>query len=298
MKIIVVEDDFLELEFLTSHLSHHFPGVDIAAFETESAFRKAMKMIRENPPQVVIIDIMLRWTDLPQDELVPGDHFGGGYQRAGIRCQELLSSFTETAGVPIIFYSVLERADVFSDGRLPPNTLFSTKSGQLFDLTKKVRSLLVAQQRVPLAATVRDKVFISYSHRDKRFLDELLTHLKPLERAGRVSSWSDKQLKPGEKWFEEIKRTLQSSKVVVMLLTSNFLASDFINDFELAPVLKEAEAGGVRILWVLVRACSYQHTALKNYQALLPLDKPLAEMKAERDRAWVAICKEIERAVS
>ncbi len=297
MKIIVVEDDFPELEFLTTHLSDQFPGVDIVTFETESAFSNAMSMIRENPPQVVIIDIMLRWTDLAQ-ELVPRDHFGEGYQRAGIRFQELLASFPETVGVPIIFYSVLERADVFLEGRLPPNTLFSTKSGQLFDLTRKVRSLLVAQQRVPLAATMRDKVFISYSHRDQRFLDELLTHLKPLERVGRVSSWSDKQLKPGEKWFEEIKRALQSSKVVVMLLTSDFLASDFINDFELAPVLKEAEAGGVRILWVLVRACSYQHTALKNYQALLPLDKPLAEMKAERDRAWVAICKEIERAAS
>jgi len=60
----------------------------------------------------------------------------------------------------------------------------------------------------------------------------------------------------------------------------------------------EAEAGGVKILWILVRACSYQHTALKNYQSVIPLDKPLAEMKAERDPAWVAICRQIEKAAN
>ena len=60
----------------------------------------------------------------------------------------------------------------------------------------------------------------------------------------------------------------------------------------------EAEAGGVKILWILVRACSYQHTALKNYQSVIPLDKPLAEMKAERDPAWVAICGQIEKAAN
>jgi hypothetical protein len=297
MKMIVVEDDFRELAFMTAHLSKEFPGADIEAFETEHAFRNAIEMIRKNPPHVVIIDIMLRWAD-PQDELMPAVAFDGGYQRAGVRCQELLASFPETAGVPIVFYSVLERVDVLPDGRLPSNTLFSTKGGELFDLTRKVRSLIAAQQRMPSPAIAKDKVFISYSHKDKKFLDELLVHMKPLERAGRLSHWSDRQLKPGGKWFDEITQALKSSKVVVMLLTSSFLASDFIHEFELAPVLKEAEAGGVKILWILVRACSYQHTALRNYQAVLPLDKPLAEMKAERDRAWVAICKEIEKAAS
>jgi hypothetical protein len=60
-------------------------------------------------------------------------------------------------------------------------------------------------------------------------------------------------------------------------------------------LLKEAEKGGVRILWVLVRACSYQETPLKHYQAVISLDKPLAEMRAERDRAWVRICEEIKK---
>ena len=60
-------------------------------------------------------------------------------------------------------------------------------------------------------------------------------------------------------------------------------------------MLKEAEQGGVRILWVPVRASSYKKTALKDYQAVIDPDTPLAEMKAERDQAWVTICEEIEK---
>jgi hypothetical protein len=142
----------------------------------------------------------------------------------------------------------------------------------------------------------RNRVFISYSHRDQRFLDDLLAHLKPLERAGLISAWSDKQILPGTVWPGEIKRALASANIAVMLVTKDFLASDFIHDHELGPLLKEAEQGGVRILWIPVRACSYKETPLANYQALIPPDKPLAEMKAERDKAWVRICEEIKKA--
>jgi hypothetical protein len=83
-----------------------------------------------------------------------------------------------------------------------------------------------------------------------------------------------------------------------MLVTPSFLASDFIHEHELGPLLKEAEQGGVRILWIPVRACSYKETPLKNYQAVSDPDKPLAQMKAERDRAWVKVCEEIKNALS
>jgi len=75
------------------------------------------------------------------------------------------------------------------------------------------------------------------------------------------------------------------------------LASDFIHQHELTPLLKEAEKGGVWIIWIPVRACSYRETPLKDYQAAIDPDKPLANMKADRDRAWVRICQKIKEAV-
>jgi hypothetical protein len=118
-------------------------------------------------------------------------------------------------------------------------------------------------------------------------------------RAGFISSWSDKQIPPGSEWFEEIKSALTNTKVAVLLVTPNFIASDFIHEHELGPFLKMAEEGGVRILWVPVRASAYKRTPLKDYQAVLDTDKPLANMNApERDKAWVKICEEIEKVVS
>lgn len=143
-----------------------------------------------------------------------------------------------------------------------------------------------------------NQVFISYSHKDKKFLEQLLIHLKPLEREAKLKAWSDQQITPGSEWFDEIQEALSNATVAVLLVTPAFLASDFINDHELGPILKKAKEGGVVILWVPVRASSYKETSLVNCQAVISPDKPVAEMKAERDKAWVRICSEIKKAIN
>ena len=147
----------------------------------------------------------------------------------------------------------------------------------------------------------RDLVFISYSHKDKRWRDQLEIMLKPYLREGSITSWSDEQIVAGSQWFGEIKSALIQTTVAVLLVTPDFLASDFIHEHESGPLLKEAEQGGVRILWVPVRGSAYEQTALKNYQTAAALDpnKPLATWpKAKRDQAWVKICEEIKKAVN
>jgi hypothetical protein len=136
----------------------------------------------------------------------------------------------------------------------------------------------------------QDQVFISYSYKDKQWSDVLCTHLKPYLRDGSIISWSDKQIRPGSQ--------ITNTKVAVLLVTPDFLASDFIHEQELGPLLQEAERRGVEILWVPVRASAYKKTALKDYQAALDPNKPLANMmEADRDQALVRICEEIEKAV-
>jgi hypothetical protein len=144
----------------------------------------------------------------------------------------------------------------------------------------------------------RGEVFISYSHKDKQWLDHLQTHLKPLLRNGSMTAWSDDQIKTGSKWFSAIMTALSRASVAVLLVTPDFLASDFICEHELAPILKNAERDGVRIVWIPVKACSYDKTSLKDYQAVIAPDRPLAAMRAKRDEAWVKICREIEKAAN
>jgi internalin A len=111
----------------------------------------------------------------------------------------------------------------------------------------------------------RDQVFISYSHKDKKWCDDLDTNLKPYLRGGSIVSWSDRQIAPGSEWLKEIQSALANTKVAVLLVSPDFIASDFVHEHELGPLLKEAEQGGAKVLWVPVRDSAYKQTPLKKY---------------------------------
>lgn len=159
-------------------------------------------------------------------------------------------------------------------------------------------SLRRATEPVSHSAVERDSVFISYSHEDARWLKRLQVHLKPLTRRRRLAVWDDTQIKPGAAWKEEIRRALATAKVAVLVVSPNFLASDFITDEEVPPLLAAAKESGLKVLWFAVSACSYKETDIERYQAVLDPRKPLAGLsEADIDAAFVKICKEIGEAV-
>jgi hypothetical protein len=141
---------------------------------------------------------------------------------------------------------------------------------------------------------VRDKVFISYSHKDKKWCDELLKHLKLPERELAISVWVDKRIGKGSRWREDIDHALSSAKVAVLLVTANFFESDFIAASELPPIIGAQEKDGLTILWVAVGECNYQLSRLRELQCTNDPTRPLAQLKpAVRDGEWKKIVLEV-----
>jgi hypothetical protein len=141
-------------------------------------------------------------------------------------------------------------------------------------------------------------VFVSYSHADAKWLTGMRSHLKLLERHAGIEQWDDTKIKPGTQWREEIQSALERAKVAVLLVSADFLTSDFIVTNELPPLLKAAQERGTLILTLIVRHCRFEKTELARFQAVNPPSKPLSALSSSQREEWyVKLSRLIEDAL-
>jgi CheY-like chemotaxis protein len=118
LKILIVEDDKLQYEFIKSSLERIIKKweLEITRIKTESDFYKQFPAIALNKPDIIIMDVMLRWADpslnIPEP---PKEVIDKGFYRAGVRCIETLSENDQTKDIPIIIYTVLDHAALESE---------------------------------------------------------------------------------------------------------------------------------------------------------------------------------------
>src|ERR1043165_8652964 len=122
-------------------------------------------------------------------------------------------------------------------------------------------------------------IFISYSHKDRKWLDLLLTHLRPYMRQGLPDIWVDTEIKPGTLWQQEIEKALAKARVAILLVSANFLASDFIATRELPLLLTRAKRDDLAIMWIAASASAYKIIEISEYQAVNDPEKPLESLK-------------------
>jgi DNA-binding NarL/FixJ family response regulator len=145
MKVLLVEDDYLQEEAIREEIEARFPDATVETIYTESDFRAQLPSIVGAPPDVVLMDCMIRWTD-PSPEmdrnLPPPDVRDGGIARAGLRCQQLLASHDPE--LPVILYTVLDRADLVG---LPKGVTYLHKSATLKPLVRELRKIAENHRR-------------------------------------------------------------------------------------------------------------------------------------------------------
>jgi len=139
--------------------------------------------------------------------------------------------------------------------------------------------------------------FISYAHKDEPLRAELDTHLKPLVRTGELDAWHDRSITPGEKWEGQINDNLQRADIVLLLLSPDFIASDYCHK-EMEIALQREAAGQTRVVPIVARPCGWQHIPVHANQALPKDGRPVADAGHEqghRDAAWVQVEDGIRR---
>jgi TIR domain len=126
-------------------------------------------------------------------------------------------------------------------------------------------------------------VFISYSHKDARWLSRLKVHLRPLERAGLIDLWADTRIKPGDGWVKRIEDALTRARIAVLLVSADFLDSEFITSKELPALLQKAKRGECKVLSIIIGSCVFSEIRdLQQFQAINSPERPLSGMTKAR----------------
>jgi hypothetical protein len=148
------------------------------------------------------------------------------------------------------------------------------------------------------AKVPRSLIFVSYSHHDDQWLERLQVHLRPLARQGGIDLWDDTRIRAGDEWRREIEEAIEVCKVAVLVVTADFMASDFIDSNELPPLLQAAKQRGARIISVLASSSNFEDTELARYQAINSPSKPLDMLpRGEQEAVFVKLYKEIRNSL-
>ena len=139
-------------------------------------------------------------------------------------------------------------------------------------------------------------LFYSYAHEDESLRDELAGHLKIMERRGVIRPWHDRCLTPGQKWDSEINAQLAAADLVLLLVSADFIKSDYIWSHELDVAMKRHERGEANVVPVMLRAVDITDAPFAALQGL-PTDLKPVTSWPNRDEAWMDVAKGIRRTV-
>ncbi|HEU0174048.1 MAG TPA: TIR domain-containing protein [Blastocatellia bacterium] len=139
------------------------------------------------------------------------------------------------------------------------------------------------------------EVFFSYSHKDEELRDQLSNHLSTLKRNQFITAWHDRRIGAGTEWTSEIDERLDAADIILLLISSDFLASDYCYDVEVKRAMERHDGGEARVIPVILRPVDWKGAPFGKLQALPRDARPVTEWP-NRDQAFLDIAQGIRAA--
>jgi hypothetical protein len=136
---------------------------------------------------------------------------------------------------------------------------------------------------VPPTPTRVIEVFFSYAYEDEKLRDKLEKHLSILKRQGVITGWHNRRIGAGKEWAGEIDRHLNTAHIILLLISSNFLASDYCYDIELEQAMKRHHTGEARVIPVILREVDWEGAPFSKLQALPRDGRPVTKWRSHDD---------------
>lgn len=140
------------------------------------------------------------------------------------------------------------------------------------------------------------EVFISYAHKDEELRDQLAKFLAILVHQNLIAPWHGRQIMPGEDWEEKIDTHLNSAQMILLLVSTDFLASRYCYGVEFKRAMERREAGEACVIPVILRPCEWKESPMRKLQALPRDGKPVVKWD-RRDDAFLNVAEGIRHAI-
>ena len=140
----------------------------------------------------------------------------------------------------------------------------------------------------------RVKIFVSYAHEDAAYANRLTTSCAVLRREGWIDLWTDAAIAPGDQWHAEIDQALEAADVVVLLVSPDFLDSDFCYGIEMRRALERHARGEVAVVPVHIRWADVAGAPFERFQSLPARRRPVSAWP-DQDAAWLNVVGGLRR---
>jgi len=302
LKVLVVEDHEDWQEILAAYVDQAMQNSsNVCHTRVVNTFTNAWTMLNEEGPWDLLV------TDIGLGAVRPGQNLG---KRLVERARYLHVPSIVVSGTPGL--TKQEVRDILLEYQAADFFDKFAFDGEKF--SQKVRTILHSPKTLTDAsdtsesAPARDRptttpqlsapleIFFSYAHEDEALRDKLIKQLRLLERQRIITGWSDRCITAGTEWMGQISSHLQSAGIILLLISSDFIASDYCYDLELSQAMERHNAGKARVIPVILRPADWQTAPFGKLQALPKNGKPITTW-ANEDEAFLDVAQGIRRAV-